>query len=57
MENIWQTGLYRYTDKKWNQTVDLMEEAVRLFDIYENQTILCLKECQTGGKITHTMVS
>ncbi len=52
MENIWQTGLYRYTDQKWNQTVDLMEEALRLFNIYENQTILCLKECQTGGIYT-----
>ncbi len=50
IENIWETGLHRYTDKMWSQTIDLMEEAVRLFNIYENQTILCLKECQTTGK-------
>ncbi|XP_064394427.1 endoplasmic reticulum protein SC65-like [Halichondria panicea] len=52
LEDIWQSALYRYTDEEWNQTIDLTEEALRLFNVYENQTLLCLKECQTADNLS-----
>lgn len=42
---LWNSGLVSYTDQKWQQTVDMLEEAVRLYDNYKDKTLLCIKQC------------
>jgi len=46
LEDIWKSGLERYSQGEWGQTIDLMEEALRLFNDYENQTYTCLQNCR-----------
>lgn len=50
--SIWNTGLASYTDQNWQQAIDMMEEALRVYSNYKNQTLLCIKQCEEGGKIT-----
>lgn len=50
LEDIWKSGLEHYSQGEWGQTIDLMEEALRLFNDYENQTYTCLQNCKEDGQ-------
>ena len=50
IRDIWNSGLDSYTDHNWEQSIDMIEEAVRLFNQYENHTFNCLKTCKDEGK-------
>ena len=50
LEDIWRSGLERYSQGEWGQTIDMMEEALRLFNDYENQTYTCLRNCKEDGQ-------
>lgn len=39
-----------YRDKDWQTVVDNLEEALRLFNTYENSTLLCLQQCNENGE-------
>lgn len=36
-----------YSKQEWQQTVDMMEEALKLYHQYENITLACLKKCSS----------
>ena len=42
---MWKSGLASYTKQEWQPTVDLLEEALKLYHLYENVTLECLKNC------------
>ena len=50
MEEVWDAGLASYTDGRWSACVDLMEETVRLFNLYEKHTLQCLRDCRNASK-------
>ena len=41
-----------YSSGEWEQAIDSMEEALRLFYHYDNQTYICLKKCKEEGEST-----
>ena len=43
--------MFSYTDQKWSQAVDMMEESIRLYNYYRNQTLLCIKQCEEESKL------
>ena len=49
IEDLWNSGLDSYSDQHWELSIDMMEEAVRLFNQYENHTFSCLKRCRDEG--------
>ena len=51
--SIWNTGLTSYTDQNWEETIDMMEEALRLYEQYKKQTLICHKQCEHNGNGKH----
>lgn len=51
IQELWNSGLDSYTEKNWQQSIDMLEEALRLFNQYENNTFNCLKACKDEGKL------
>lgn len=49
IEDLWNVGLNSYSDQQWEQCIDMLEEALRLFNQYENATFSCLKMCKDEG--------
>lgn len=47
IESLWNSALASYTRQEWQSTVDLLEEALKLYHQYENITSGCLKKCST----------
>lgn len=50
ISSIWNSGLISYTDQNWRETVDMMEEALRLYTHYRNKTLTCIKKCNREGE-------
>ena len=51
IEDMWRTGMKNYEQSQWQVTVDMVEEALRLFHRYENESYLCLKKCKEEGEL------
>lgn len=51
LEELWEGALDAYGRNEWQSTVDLLEEALKLYSNYENQTFQCLLQCQEEGKV------
>lgn len=49
IKDLWNSGLDKYSEQNWEQSIDMIEEAVRLFNQYENHTFHCLKACKDKG--------
>ena len=45
-----------YSSGEWEQAIDSMEEALRLFYHYDNQTYICLKKCKEEGESTAAVI-
>lgn len=50
MVELWNSGLASYTAQNWQGAVDMMEEALRLYHSYKNETLLCIKQCYRESK-------
>ena len=57
LQELWTTGLTSYSNGEWEQAVDTMEEALRLFYHYDNQTYICLKKCKEEGELAAAVIS
>lgn len=54
ISNIWKSGLASYTDQNWYQTVDMVEEALRLHALYNNKTLACIKKCDRESEFSNS---
>ena len=43
--DLWNSGLVSYSNQRWQQAVDMIEEAVHLYDRYRDQTLACIRQC------------
>ena len=51
LEELWEGALEAYGRNDWQSTTDLLEEALKLYTNYENQTFQCLLQCQEEGEV------
>ncbi len=57
ISDLWNSGLVSYTDQKWSQAVDMMEEAIRLYNYYKNQTLFCIRQCEEESKLKYLLAN
>ena len=57
LQDLWTTGLTSYSNGEWEQAIDTIEEALRLFNHYDNQTYICLKKCKEEGESAASVIS
>ena len=46
LDNLWLTGMDAYRASEWEMVIDQLEEAIRVFNSYENHSLACLQECR-----------
>ena len=45
LENMWKQGMQSYSDKRWQEAIESIEQSLKLYEMYQNATKLCLKAC------------
>lgn len=56
LSGLWNSGLASYTGKDWEKAMDMIEEAVRLYDQYEKHSLICHKKCEDTGQLVVVVV-
>ena len=51
LEQLWDSGMEAYRNNNWQTVVDRLEEAIQVFNGYQNRTLLCLKQCHRDGEL------
>ena len=50
LEDLWHRGMAAYRNSDWKTVVSNLEEAIPLFNSYQNTTLLCLQQCSETGE-------
>ena len=50
LEDLWYSGMDAYRNSDWKTVVSNLEEAIPLFNSYQNTTLLCLQQCSETGE-------
>lgn len=50
LEDLWLNAMDAYRTNKWETVIDQLEEAILVFNAYQNTTMKCLKQCSDRGE-------
>lgn len=45
LDDLWYSAMDAYRESNWQTVVDQIEEAIQVFDAYQNATLPCLQNC------------
>ena len=51
LEDLWSAAMEGYRSNDWQTAVDQLEEAILVFEAYQNATLHCLQKCNQNGKL------
>ena len=50
LDDLWYSAMDAYRESNWQTVVDQIEEAIQVFDAYQNATLPCLQNCSENGE-------
>ena len=49
LQNMWKQGMQSYSNKNWQEAIESIEQSLKLYQMYQNATKLCLKTCANSS--------
>ena len=50
LDELWQSAMDAYSNEDWQTVVDQLEEAIPVFNAYQNSTLVCLQQCSENSE-------
>ena len=45
LDDLWLNGMDAYSASDWQTVIDELEEALLVFNYYQNRSLACLQQC------------